>query len=160
MTALPRPNDYEEALRVGVRTIAGAEPELQLSVLRNVAGEMARYIAGGHLGKCEVADRLLDQARSVGLIARYGIDVVQKALADGFVQTGAFTRAASLASIAIIPRVTPSFHLVPFRELKPSLAGAYLIKDLIPRVGLTVIWGPPKSGKSFVIWDALMHVAL
>jgi AAA domain len=31
---------------------------------------------------------------------------------------------------------------------------------LIPRAGITVIWGEPKCGKSFWTFDAMMHVAL
>src|ERR1700704_4711316 len=54
----------------------------------------------------------------------------------------------------------PRFQLVPFGQLRPSKAPAYLINGLIPRVGLTVVWGSPKSGKSFVISDLMMSVAL
>ena len=39
-------------------------------------------------------------------------------------------------------------------------AANYLVKGLFPRVGLAVIWGPPKCGKSFWVFDALMHVVL
>ena len=52
------------------------------------------------------------------------------------------------------------FKLTRFSETPWSPSTNYLIKDLIPREGLVVIWGPPKSGKSFWAWDALMHVAL
>jgi AAA domain-containing protein len=34
------------------------------------------------------------------------------------------------------------------------------VKNLIPRVGLSVAWGPPKCGKSFWAFDLMMHVAL
>jgi hypothetical protein len=50
--------------------------------------------------------------------------------------------------------------LTPFEALKPGTDRPYLIKNLVPRVGLTVIWGPPKSGKSFWTFDMVMHVAL
>jgi RecA-family ATPase len=36
---------------------------------------------------------------------------------------------------------------------------AYLVKGLIPSAGLTVIWGPPKCGKSFWTFDLVMHIA-
>jgi hypothetical protein len=36
----------------------------------------------------------------------------------------------------------------------------YLVKGLIPYPGLTVIWGPPKCGKSFWTLDLVMSVAL
>jgi hypothetical protein len=54
----------------------------------------------------------------------------------------------------------PRFKLVPFDQVRPGLEPAYLVKRLIPRVGLVVVWGPPKSGKSFWIFDLMMHVAL
>lgn len=52
------------------------------------------------------------------------------------------------------------FHLVPFEEIRLGTEPQYLVKGIIPRVGLTVIWGPPKCGKSFWIFDLSMHVAL
>jgi hypothetical protein len=50
--------------------------------------------------------------------------------------------------------------LVPFDRIKLGTDRPYLVKNLIPRVGLSVIWGPPKSGKSFWTFDLVMHVAL
>ena len=50
--------------------------------------------------------------------------------------------------------------LVPFEEICLGNERPYLVKGLIPRTGLTVIWGPPKSGKSFWTFDLIMHVAL
>jgi hypothetical protein len=52
------------------------------------------------------------------------------------------------------------FNLVQFDQIKFENQRRYLIKGLIPREGLTVIWGPPKCGKSFWAYDAMMHVAL
>lgn len=51
-------------------------------------------------------------------------------------------------------------YLVPFDEIKLGTECRYLIKGLIPRTGLVVAWRPPKSGKSFKIFDMLLHVAL
>jgi hypothetical protein len=51
-------------------------------------------------------------------------------------------------------------RLVPFEQIKLGAERRYLVKGLIPRVGLTVVWGPPKSGKSFWSFDLVMHVAL
>jgi hypothetical protein len=50
--------------------------------------------------------------------------------------------------------------LIPFNEIKLGTERRYLVKGIIPRVGLTVVWGPPKSGKSFWTFDLVMHVAL
>lgn len=52
------------------------------------------------------------------------------------------------------------FHLVPFEEIQLGREPLYLVKGILPRIGLAVIWGPPKSGKSFWTFDLAMHVAL
>jgi hypothetical protein len=52
------------------------------------------------------------------------------------------------------------FQLIPFGDLKPSSEPAYLIKGLFPRVGLVVVWGPPKRGKSFWVTTTMLYVAL
>jgi hypothetical protein len=52
------------------------------------------------------------------------------------------------------------FTLKPFDEITLSTTPNYLVKGIIPRVGLVVVWGPPKCGKSFWTFDAVMHVAL
>jgi hypothetical protein len=54
----------------------------------------------------------------------------------------------------------PRFALVPFDEIRLGVEPRYLVKGIIPRVGLVVAWGPPKCGKSFWIFDLAMHVAL
>ena len=51
-------------------------------------------------------------------------------------------------------------QLVPFNEIAVGTQRRYLVKGLIPHPGLSVIWGPPKSGKSFWTFDLVMHVAL
>jgi AAA domain len=54
----------------------------------------------------------------------------------------------------------PRFQLVPFDQLRPGKEPVYLVKVIIPRSGIAVIWGPPKCGKSFWLFDMLLHVAL
>jgi hypothetical protein len=55
---------------------------------------------------------------------------------------------------------TARIRLVPFDDIRLGKVARYLVKGLIPLGGLTVIWGPPKCGKSFWIFDLMMHVAL
>jgi hypothetical protein len=50
--------------------------------------------------------------------------------------------------------------LIPFIDLKVGHVSNYLVKGLIPRIGLVVAWGPPKCGKSFWTFDLVMHIAL
>ncbi len=54
----------------------------------------------------------------------------------------------------------PRFLLKPFEAITLSTAPNYLVKGIMPRHGLAVVWGPPKCGKSFWTFDLAMHVAL
>jgi AAA domain len=51
-------------------------------------------------------------------------------------------------------------QLIPFENIKLSRKRRDLVKGLIPRAGITLVWGPPKSGKSFWTFDLFMHVVL
>jgi hypothetical protein len=64
------------------------------------------------------------------------------------------------ASVEEPGRETGRIKLVPFNEITLGTEHRYLVKGLIPKPGLSVIWGPPKSGKSFWTFDLVMHVAL
>jgi hypothetical protein len=50
--------------------------------------------------------------------------------------------------------------LRPFDSIEISDAPTFLVKDILPDIGLAVIYGPEKCGKSFWVFDLLMHVAL
>ena len=50
--------------------------------------------------------------------------------------------------------------ILPFNEITLQRDQNYLVKGLVPREGLVVFWGPPKCGKSFLVFDMAMHVAL
>ena len=52
------------------------------------------------------------------------------------------------------------FTFQRFADLRANLAASYLVKGLLPRRGLAVIWGAPKSGKSFWALDVALHIAL
>lgn len=51
-------------------------------------------------------------------------------------------------------------RIVPFDEIRVGTERRYRVKELIPMSGLALIWGPPKCGKSYWIFDLEMHVAL
>lgn len=52
------------------------------------------------------------------------------------------------------------FKPVRFKDVRLGTDPPYLVKGLIPREGLVVVWGPPKCGKSFWTFDLVMHPAL
>lgn len=53
----------------------------------------------------------------------------------------------------------PRIKLIPFSEIKLNTAASYLVSTLIP-LGLTVVWGEPKCGKTFWVSDVALHIAL
>src|SRR5262249_31112508 len=55
---------------------------------------------------------------------------------------------------------TKTFDIIAFAQFQFTTSVAYLVKGLLPRRGLAIIWGPPKCGKSFWTFDLFMHVAL
>lgn len=50
--------------------------------------------------------------------------------------------------------------LVPFNQIDLLTKPRDLIKGLVPNPGLTILYGQPKVGKSFVAFDMAMHVAM
>ena len=52
------------------------------------------------------------------------------------------------------------FRFTPFRNIELDTAPPYRVHELLPRVGVVVVWGKPKSGKTFWTYDLEMHVAL
>jgi hypothetical protein len=46
-----------------------------------------------------------------------------------------------------------------FSEVLLGTAPRYLVKGIIPDIGMVVVWGPPKCGKSFFVFDLVAHVA-
>jgi AAA domain len=50
-------------------------------------------------------------------------------------------------------------RFTPFSKIQLSTAVRYLVKSIIPNIGLVVVWGPPKCGKSFYVFDMVAHIA-
>jgi AAA domain len=61
---------------------------------------------------------------------------------------------------ALAGTIQPRFQLRHFDQLRIGTERTYLVKGLIPRVGLIVAWGAPKCGKSFWTFDLTLHIAL
>src|SRR5262249_59195827 len=58
------------------------------------------------------------------------------------------------------PKPRPGrFTVKTLEDINVSMAPNYLVKGILPRVGLGVAWGPPKCGKSFLTFDLVMHIA-
>ena len=55
--------------------------------------------------------------------------------------------------------LTRDIELISFRHIKLSKRRRAHVKGIIPTNGIVVVWGPPKAGKSFWVFDLCMHVA-
>jgi hypothetical protein len=55
---------------------------------------------------------------------------------------------------------SPRFILTRFKDFALPEGDDYCVKGVLPGTGLAVVWGAPKCGKSFWIFDLLMHVVL
>jgi hypothetical protein len=52
------------------------------------------------------------------------------------------------------------FRFTQFQDIALETAPPYVIDQMLPRLGVVVVWGPPKCGKTFWTFDVEMHVAL
>jgi AAA domain-containing protein len=70
-------------------------------------------------------------------------------------------RQIAAAAVETTGRAIVVFPLVAFKDIRlDTTQRNYLIKHVLPRRGLAVIWGARKSYKSFIAYDMAMHVAL
>jgi hypothetical protein len=50
-------------------------------------------------------------------------------------------------------------HFTKFGAIRLSTMTRYIVKGILPTSGIVVVWGPPKCGKSFWVFDVTAHVA-
>ena len=63
------------------------------------------------------------------------------------------------------PRPQPKAYsgktkFLAFNDIMLDTTPPDLVQGIIPKGGMTTVWGPPKCGKSFWVTDLVMHVAL
>jgi AAA domain len=61
--------------------------------------------------------------------------------------------------IAPSPHAPRQLRFTQFSKIQLSTRARYLVKGIIPNVGLVVVWGEPKCGKSFTVFDMAAHIA-
>jgi hypothetical protein len=76
-------------------------------------------------------------------------------------QSHGFTRSSfNRKAKASSARANVRFPLTAFEDLMVNKDTQYLVRGFFPCKGVAVVWGPPKCGKSFWVFDLTMHVAL
>jgi hypothetical protein len=147
------------------RRLLAAMPDdtRRLTIFLNAATDVAGYVSKG-LNRIIAADELADMAIGNGL---NDTDQVQAIIAEAFEHIEQVPDDIGIDD----PRPATNGHdktkgpaqkyrLIAFRDLRPGSDQDYLVKGLFPRTGLAAVWGPPKCGKSFWLFDLLLHVAL
>ena len=86
-------------------------------------------------------------------------DAYDAFFANGQSLNGAYADPESSPVAQVVPKAS-RLYLVPFGEIKLGTERRDLVKGVVPRDSLIVVWGAPKCGKSFVIYDMVMHIAL
>jgi hypothetical protein len=58
-----------------------------------------------------------------------------------------------------LEELSKRIELVHFSDIKLNTECRHLVYHMVPRRGLVIVWGPPKCGKSFWVYDLMMHVS-
>jgi hypothetical protein len=58
------------------------------------------------------------------------------------------------------PKGQQRFSLTRLADIELDTAPRCIVEGLIPKNGLTLVWGPPKCGKTFWTFDLAAHIAL
>lgn len=53
----------------------------------------------------------------------------------------------------------PAIKLFQVGELERPKGSRFLVRDILPRTGVAIVWGEPKSGKTFWVLNLAFHVA-
>lgn len=148
----------------------------------SIAAAIGRYVHHGFIKEAEVAEAITAACRANGLLKEDGPHAIQATIRSGLLKARN-DQLPELQDRRRTPKTAPPaktdsagrqhheplenadsstrrIRLVPFSDIRLSPGRRDLVARLIPRVGLTVVWGPPKCGKSFWVFDLMMHVAL
>jgi hypothetical protein len=151
------------------RSVLGTVAETdRLKIFQNIVDDVISWIGKG-LDRIAAADELTDMALSymldpdqVQTIITRGWDKLEELerVPEDWGEPGAKLNGDEPHKGNGGAGAAPRFTLKRFDQIRLATTATYLIKGLLPRSGLAVFWGPPKCGKSFVAFDAAMHIAI
>jgi hypothetical protein len=135
--------------------------------LNRFAFRLGTLAARGWIDRHHVEVELTNAAQACGLVKEDGIRSVRATIASGLgdgLKCPADDLDAPKAPLAPdgAPKVSEpprSIRFSRFSEFKPSKGVRYVVKGIIPASGLCIFWGPPKCGKSFLVFDMVAHVS-
>lgn len=142
--------------------LAEATADACVDALDHAAYQMGRLVGYG-FDRAQAGSMLVASAGRCGLLAKVGPDAVQTAISDCMGE-GEKSAGEDIIEAPAAPKVAPaepkSIELIPYSQIEFNDDPQYLVDLVLPLAGLVIVWGPPKSGKSFWTFDLMMHVAL
>ncbi len=170
-------HDANAGIESCIRTIEKAQPGKEREVFKLQAGDAMKLARDYDFEKTEVIARLRSAALSKGIpydaaeaVLSAATEPVQavptrdtcRSLEEAMAEPVKTRSANAGETHASEPQIRRGrvIPIIPFGENQLGTERRQLVKDLIPRAGLCVVWGPPKCGKSFWVFDLVMHIAL
>jgi hypothetical protein len=164
--------EYAEGIAMWSRTLALVPPDKRPDVFHNACKEGGSFVAHG-ASRAAVADALAELALRHGLHDPLdGNDGVEQIIGAAFQAAEIKHRMngadrdglSSGAAYQPAPRSTgwrDRFKLTAIADIEPDTEPLWLIDGLIPAgPSLGVIFGKPKSGKTFLTTDLFLHAAM
>jgi hypothetical protein len=152
------------------RDVALAPPTEKMSVFVNRANTVGDLVRGGFLNASVVCEKLWQTARAHNLIGLSGSEaeeyvgsVIEAAVAltDEEEPPRPYSQENYGQPIKndMPPHTPRQLRFTQFSKIRLSTKSRYLVKGIVPNVGLVVVWGEPKCGKSFLVFDMTAHIA-
>ena len=148
----------DEAERPNIAALAENDPD-DIATAEKEPNELtvAQLIEMGSARRAENRDRIVaarraEMRRPAASPREYSQDEIDAEIID--IQLEAQKRKEPAATGG-----RASIQLVSFDDIKMAEGAPQLVAGLIPLSSLTLVWGAPKSGKSFKVFDIAMHVA-
>jgi hypothetical protein len=163
---------FSDALASAARTVAGAKPELKLTVYRLQAGEVAGWVFAGQLDKALGVDALHEIADANGLLAEHGVDVITAIIAESFKAEAAVESertdiaepCANLRTVSqdvAAPRASKDCDRLVFEVVQDVAAARidWVWPNRLAARKLTLVAGDPGMGKSQMTIDVVARIS-
>src|SRR5216684_1578227 len=155
----------QRRLRECWRVIERTSEENRWQVFKNTGLLLVPLIRNGRLNSSQVANFFQEIAESTGLVESYGQDAVQQVLKEIAAKASPFCEderelgGAASDAMERIPEWKRDIFTAEDLQTMAFEPLAFLVKDLIPAEGVTLLCSRPKLGKSWLLYDLCIGCA-